>query len=193
MHRVIQSILALLLAATSCGLAPAQTKEISGRDYVVLSDFLRAQLEGKNGPDDIRVGLKGSVVAPFTVAFLKPLDTELRAWMKRDLKGLTPDTLESFERCAAEQMVIRHRFDLPLEYELALPEETKDGKLLYAHHPHTNGFVQFSCLGVNSSGTQALFYLERLISDAAVGKWVLMEKDQSGKWVAKHELVTWIA
>jgi hypothetical protein len=82
---------------------------------------------------------------------------------------------------------------LPLEYELALPEETKDGKLLYAHHPHTNGFVQFSCLGVNSSGTQALFYLERLISDAAVGKWVLMEKDQSGKWVAKHELVTWIA
>jgi hypothetical protein len=68
MNRVIQSIL-LLLAALSCVSARSQTQEVSGRDYAILSDFLRTQLEGKNGADDIRVGPKGSVVAPFTDFF----------------------------------------------------------------------------------------------------------------------------
>ena len=192
MNRVIQSIL-LLLATVVCVPARAQTQEISGRDYAILSDFLRIQLEGKNGTDDIRVGSKGSVVAPFTDTFLKPLDTERREWMKKDLKGLTSDTLESFKSCAAERMVIKPRFDLPVEYAIALPEEIKDIKTLYARYPQTNGYVQFSCLGVNSYRTQALFYLERLMSNAAVGKWVLMEKNQSGHWIVKHQLVTWIS
>lgn len=192
MNTVIRSILLLLLAAVSC-VSARSPQEVSGRDYAILSDFLRTQLEGKNGADDIRVGPKGSVVAPFTNVFLKPLDTEQREWMKRDLKGLKSDTLESFERCAAEQLVIRHRLDLAVEYAIALPDEIKDRKMLYARHPRTNGYLQFSCLGVDSSGIQALFYLERLKTEAAVGKWVLMEKDPSGHWVVKHQLVTWIA
>jgi hypothetical protein len=44
-------------------------------------------LAGKNGPDDIRVGAKGSVIAPLTTVSLKPLDGEQRDWLMKDLKG----------------------------------------------------------------------------------------------------------
>jgi hypothetical protein len=187
-----QSIMALLLAV-GCGSTFAQDTDLSGRDYAVLSDFLRSQLAGKNGIDDIRVGAKGAVIAASTLVFPKPLDRRERESMMTDLKGITPDTLESFERCSGKHMEVRHRFRLPVEYEVALPEETKDFKLLYSRHPHTNGYVQFSCIGVNSSSSQVLFSVERLMTDSAVGKWILMERDALGNWAVKAELIRWIA
>jgi hypothetical protein len=192
-RRLIQSIIALFLTAISCVSTLAQTTPLSARDSAVLSDFLRSQLEGTNGIDDIRVGVKGSVIASLTTAFLKPLDGEQRNSIVRNLKGVTFDTIESFERCAGRQMVVSHSFNLPVEYEIARPDDTKNFKTFYARHPHSNGYVQFSCIGVNSSGTQALFSLERLMTDSAVGKWILMEREPSGNWVVKQEFVTWIA
>jgi hypothetical protein len=190
---LIQNVILLLLAAVSSCLTRAQTTELSERDYAVLSDFLRSQLEARNGIDDIRVGPKGSLIAPLTMAFLKPLDEEQRDSIMKNLKGVTSDTVESFEHCARKQVLVSHTFNLPVEYEMARPEETTDIKILYARHPHTHGYVQFSCVGVNSSGTQALFSLERLMTHSAVGKWILMERGPSGNWVLKQEYVTWIA
>lgn len=185
-------LIPLLLLAASCGasFAPAQ---LSARDYAVLSDFLRSQLEGRNGIDDIRVGPNGSMIAPLTMAFLKPLERDMRDSIIRNLKGVSSDTIESFEHCGRKQMLVSHAFNLPVEYEMARPEETKDIKTLYERHPRTNGYVQFSCVGVNSSDTQALFFLERLMTHSAVGKWILMERGPSGKWMVKQEYVTWIA
>jgi hypothetical protein len=185
-------MICLLLLSAARGSKLALT-ELSERDYVVLSDFLRSQLEGKNGIDDIRVGAKGSLIAPLTMTFLEPLDGELRDSIIRNLKGITSDTIESFEHCARKQMLVNHTFSLPVDYEMARPEETKNIKTLYARHPHTHGYVRFSCVGVNSSGAQALFFLERLMTHSAVGKWILMEKGPSGNWVLKQEYVTWIA
>jgi hypothetical protein len=185
-------LIPLLLLAASCGarFTPAQ---LSVRDYAVLSDFLRSQLARRNGIDDIRVGPKGSMIAPLTMAFLKPLEREMRDSIIRNLKGVTFDTIESFEHCARNRMLVSHTFNLPVEYEMATPEETRDIKALYTRHPRTNGYVQFSCVGVNLSDTQALFSLERLMTHSAVGKWILMERGPSGKWMVKQEYVTWIA
>jgi hypothetical protein len=107
--------------------------------------------------------------------------------------GVASETIESFEGCAGRQMKVDHNFNLPLKYEVALPGETKDIKMLYEHHPHTHGYLGFTCVGVNRSGSQALFSVERLMTHSAVGKWIVMEKDPSGNWVVKGELVTWIA
>jgi hypothetical protein len=186
-----QSIM-LLLLTVGCGSTFAQSTNLSKHDYAVFSDFLGSQLAGKSGPDAITVGAKGSVIAPITMS-LKPLDGALRDWLMKDLRGLTSDTIKSLEGCAERQMIVKHAFNLPVEYELALPEETKDFRALYARHPHTNGYIQFSCVGVNSTGTQVLFFLERLMTTSAVGKWVFMEKDPSGSWVVKHERVSWIS
>jgi hypothetical protein len=49
-----------------------QVLEISTRDYAVLSDFLRAQLDGENF---FRTGPKSSVIALLTDANLKHLAT----------------------------------------------------------------------------------------------------------------------
>lgn len=182
----------LLLTVGCCGSTFAQNTNLGERDYAVLSDFLGSQLTGKNGPDNITVGARGSVIAPITLS-LKPLDGAHRDLLMKDLKGLTADTIESLEGCAERQMTVKHAFNLPVEYELALPEETKDIKALYARHPHTNGYIQFSCVGINSPGTQVLFFLERWMTPSAVGKWVLMEKGSSGTWVVKRESVSWIA
>jgi hypothetical protein len=43
-------------------------------------------------------------------------------------------------------------------------------RTLYARPPHLNGYIQFSCVGVNSSGTQVLLFLERLMTPSAVGQ-----------------------
>ena len=185
-------LLSLLLLAASCGSAFAPV-ELSERDYAVLSDFLRSQLKRANGVNDIRVGAKGSVVAPLTMPFLTPLEKERRDWPLRGFKGVKSDTIESFKQCAEKQMVVRHRFDLTVEYKVALPEETKDIEALYAAYPRTIGYVQFSCVGVNSSGTQALFFLERLMTRYGVGKWILMERVPPSDWVIKHEFVRWIS
>jgi hypothetical protein len=182
-------ITAALVAVLCCSMF-AQNAELSEHDYAVLSDFLRIQLKGKNGSDDVRVGRNGSVIASLTTVSLKPIDRE---WRKELMKiGVVAETLESFESCAGKQMIIKHNLNLPVEYDL-LPEETKNPKKLYLHYPRTHGYLGFSCVGINKSGSKALFSVERLMTHSAVGKWVLMVRDPFGDWVVKNELVTWIS
>ena len=184
-----------LFAVLLCGALMGQVLEISTRDYAVLSDFLRAQLDGENF---FRTGPKSSVIALLTDANLKHLAIREGDWMKSRLE-LASDTLADSEQCADRKMAITKRFDLPVEYQIALPEATSDIKdmdvkgirALYAHYPGTNGVIQFSCVGVNASHTQALFFVQRN-GRAPNGRWILMQKNASGKWILKSELIKWM-
>jgi hypothetical protein len=193
MRGITPKTVAFLVSIISCCLAFGQTGEMSATDYAILSGFLRTQ-PGRAG--DIHVGTEGSLIAPSTNEFikpLKPLGAGARDWMQSKLRGLTADTIESFEKCVAEPRVFGRRFDLPEEYEIALPEEIEDIATLYVHHPKASGYVHFSCVGVNQSGTQALFFLERWVHRFPdLGEWILMERDGSGNWVFKDKLVKWI-
>ena len=190
MRRTITTPITLLLTVVTCALATAQIQEISETDYAVLSGFLRTQ-PGKRG--DIHLGIGGSLVAPLTNVFIKPLNEGERAGLRARWQGLAADTIESFQNCIAKPMAIGHRLDLPDEYEIAAPEDIKDIKALYAHHPKANGYVHFSCVGVGRTGTQALFFLERWVHRFPdEGAWILMERDASGNWVLKDMFVKWI-
>ena len=191
----MQRVLPFLLTAVLSGSLFAQVQEISPREYSVLSDFLRIQLEGKSY---FRVGPKGSVIAPYTDATLKHLAVREGEWMKSRLTGLTSDTLAAFEHCADLQMLITRKFDLPTDYQIVRPVEFRDldmdgkeMKAFYAEYPNTNGIIQFSCVGINASGSQALFFVERN-GHAPNGQWILMEKDASGKWLLKSQLIKWM-
>jgi len=200
MHRTIPTVLLPLLCLALCSSFRAQTPEISVRAYAVLSAFLRIQLEGQDPAVNFRVGPKGSVIAPFTDASLKHVATKEGERLKSKLTGLAFDTLESFERCTDERMAINKKFDLPVAYQIAPPDEAKgilemnrkDIDAFYEHHRDAMGIIQFSCIGLNPIGTQALFFVER-VGHYSKGAWILMEMNKSGNWVLRVKLVKWMS
>ena len=191
MNRTIKQTVLLLVLATFGAASSANTSEMTERDYQILSAFFESQSEGATAADKIRLGPTGSTLSPVTVAFSTALSADARNAFSRNLPGLTSDTLMSFERCAATKYNVRYRFRVTTRYEIARSEEIADRKTFYSHHPGSAGYSQFSCVGINGSGTQDLFYVERLMTDASIGEWVLMAKTGSGKWTIKQEKVCW--
>jgi hypothetical protein len=167
--------------------------DLSDSSYAVLSAYFRTQLTGKNSWDDIRVGRPGSVVAPMTMRWRVPLATHDRKWLKRDLKGIQDATITSFETCADSSVPVSSRFSLPTPYIIATEDDISSVAKLYAKYPKTWGFVSFSCVGINEEQTQALFFVERDKYRCGVGKFVFMEKNRSGEWQFKADLVRWIS
>ncbi len=171
----------------------ADAKGMTDEAYSVISAYLRGQLAGKNGVDDIRVGESGSVLAPETKRWKTPqLGADERIWMKRELQGLQDQTLDSLEACSGTSFPFRSQLSLPVAYQVASLEEISSIEKLYAKYPKARGYVQFSCVGINTSKTQALFFVERNMCHCAVGKFVMLEKNNSGEWEIKHEMLRWI-
>lgn len=170
-------------------------KTLGERDYRIFSAFLREQLAGKNSVDDIRVGQPGSVIAPETIPWIKPMTADERQWIKRELKGIQDDTLTSFEGCAALPVSFEARLSLPIEYHIASREDASSVERFYAKYPSgkTWGLLRLSCVGWNASETQVLFYLERTMCHCAIGKFVMMEKNSFGVWVTKGQMLRWIS
>lgn len=199
MPRIIPKVSLPLLCLALCSSLRAQTPEISVRAYAVLSAFLRIQLEGQDPAVNFRVGPKGSVITPFTDPSLK-LATKEGEGLRSRLTGLKFDTLKSFEGCADKRMAINSKFDLPVAYQIAPSQEAKDILKMdrkdidawYEHHPDGTGILQFSCVGLNPTGTQALFFVER-VGHYSKGAWILMEMNKSGNWVLREKLVKWMS
>jgi hypothetical protein len=199
MHRIIPNVSVPLLCLALCSSLRAQTPEISARAYAVLSAFLRIQLEGQDPAVNFRVGPKGYVITPFTDPSLR-LTTKEGEGLRSRLTGLKSDTLESFERCADERMTINKKFDLPVAYQMVPPEEAKDILKMdrkdmgawYEHRPDAMGIIQFSCVGLNPTGTQALFFVQR-VGHYSKGEWIFMEMNESGNWVQREKLVKWMS
>ena len=190
MNRTITQTVLLLVFATFGTAFSANTSEMTEQDYQILSAFFQIQSEGASA-DKIRLGPTGSTLSPVTVAFSTALSADAREAFSRNLPGLTLETLASFERCAATKYNVRYRFQVTTGLEIARSEEIADPKTFYSRHPGSAGYSQFSCIGTNGSRTQAFFYVERLMTDVAIGKWVLMAKTGSGKWTVKQEKVCW--
>jgi hypothetical protein len=173
------AIVMVSLAAVS---AFAQS-EPSNDQYEVYSAFLRIQLLGKKGIDDLRVGDGGSAIASNIAPFKKPLTKQRLSEIMSRLEGLEPDTLESLAECTSKPYRLSHKFTVPTEYVLVDSAGTT-GRY---------GYIQFSCVGMNRLETQAVFYVSRLNCDCAVGKWVLMQKDSDGRWTVSKQSTEWIS
>jgi hypothetical protein len=191
MNRTIKQTVLLLVLATFGTASSANTSEMTEQDYQILSAFFQTQSEDASAADKIRIGPTGSTLSPVTVAFSTALSPVARKAFIRKLPGLTADTLASFERCAATKYNVRYRFEVTTRYQIARSEEIADPKTFYSRHPGSAGYSQFSCVGTNASGTQAFFYVERLMTDVSFGEWVLMAKTGSGKWTIKQKKVCW--
>jgi hypothetical protein len=103
--------------------------------------------------------------------------------IKARLPEVEAETLESLASCTANSYRLTPKLELPIKYILAPPEQAN----------RRFGYIEFSCVGMNRPGRQAIFYVSRLKCDCAVGKLVLMRKLQDGTWVIAKEIVLWIA
>jgi hypothetical protein len=173
----------LLLLALLSAVPLVGQLEPSREQYKVYSDFLRIQLEGKNGIDDLRVGKNASTVSPNIEAFPKRLTRKKLHDIEVRLPGVEPDVLKSLAECTSKSYRLSRKLTLPSEYALIDP----------ARETGPRGYIEFSCIGMNRSETQAAFFVSRLNCDCAVWKWILMRKDSNEQWVIAKESIVMIA
>lgn len=173
----------LLIGLLWVPLSLVSQSEPSRQQYEVYSDFLRIQLEGKNGIDDLRVGEHGSSLSPNIAPFAKRLSQKALLDIKERLPGVESDVLSSLAECTSKSYHLSRKLTLPSEYSLIDP----------ARGTGPRGYVEFSCIGMNRTETQAAFFVSRLRCDCAVGKWVLMRKDSNGRWLVAKESIVFIA
>jgi hypothetical protein len=145
----------------------------------------------------------GTLIAPYTVAAndtehreatkiaFAPIAPEYAKQVLRALPELQDETLDNFLSCLAKAQRIEHQFSIPVSYGIATPEEIDDVDLMYRNHPNTHGYFQFSCVGFNSTRTQALFYVQQLAYTHKGGEFVLVIQSHPGEWIIKRELLRW--
>ena len=158
----------------------------------VLSDFLRAEM----GKDvyAIRTGNNGSLLLTVTMPFTEKALPKAEREVKVGLKPLNMETWQSFRDCATRSQSIQHNISAPPLTAFLTPQQMKDVDRVLAKRPPSSGYIGFSCVGIDKSETQALFYLSRLRTSNAVGKWVLMERrSRTMPWIQAQDMVVWIA
>jgi hypothetical protein len=184
-------LLAFVFATLLAKRALAQPQEVSSTDYGVYSAFLKTQLAGHNGIDDLRVGDHAAVLAPMTITFPASWVPQ-RQDMKKRLRGLQDATLESFEKCHSDRLSVSKRFSIDIPYHVASRDDVASVKTFISHYPENDCLLYFSCIGLNRNDTQALFVAQRAMCHSGVQKYILMEKDHTGAWRLKDVSVDWI-
>lgn len=178
--KVVGQVLLLMLLSAAPVISQS---EPSSEQYKVYSDFLSIQLKGKNGIDDLRVGTDASTLSPNIAAFKEKLTQQELFDIARRLPGVESDVLQSLAECTSKSYRLSRKLVLPSEYALVDP----------ARETGPRGYIEFSCIGMNRSETQAAFFVSRLRCNCAVGKWVLMRRDSKGLWAIDKESIVFIA
>jgi hypothetical protein len=186
----------LLLVAVVCATlhSPrlfAQSEEARSADYDVYSAFLKSQLDGHNGIDDLRVGEHAAVLAPITISFTSSSLLQHHDLMER-LKGLQDSTLESFEKCSSNSLSLSKNFSIDVPYDVASRDDVASVETFLSRYPENHCLIYLSCVGFNRKETQALFVAERQMCHSGVQKYILMRKDPAGIWRLQDVAVGWI-
>lgn len=166
-----------------CSLCAFGQSEPSGAQYAIYSAYLRFQLDGKHGIENLRLGEGGSVISPEIKPTSMPRDAKGQLEIKSQLPEAENETLESLAKCSADSWRLLPKLNLPVEYKLIPPKLVKS----------RSSYIELSCIGMNGAGTQAVFFVSRLHCDCAVGLLVLMRKSEDGSWTISKEIQEWIA
>lgn len=164
----------IVLCLVSCCFS-AQPKP-SKQQYEVYSAFLSAQFRGNSESASSHLGRGRLFITPETAPFRPNLNSAERALeIRHRLPSTDRDTLQAIGECAGKTYRLYRKLTTPAPYTFVTPEEARG-----------RAYLQFSCVGFNDAGTQAVFFVATRSSKSAIGKWVLMQKS-SGKWVISKE------
>jgi hypothetical protein len=186
----------ILLIAFSCVILVgrqvlAQSQEASSADYKVYSAFLKSQLAGHDGIDDLRVGDHAAVLAPVTIAYTAASFPQ-RHDIKQRLRGLQDSTLDSFEKCRSDSQSLSKSFSIDVPYDVASRDDVVSIENFISSYPENHCLIYLSCVGFSQNDTQAFFVTERAMCHSGVQKYILMKKDLAGTWKLQEVAVGWI-
>jgi hypothetical protein len=171
------------LTMALCPLSASGQAEPSDAAYAVYSAYLRIQLDGKHGIEGLRLGEGGSVISPVIRPMKLPRDARGQLEIRSRIPEAESDTLESLSSCSTSSYRLLPKLSLPVEYRLISP------KLV----PARSSYIEFSCVGTNTAGTEAVLFASRMRCECAVGLLVLMRRSKDGNWTISKEVVDWIA
>jgi hypothetical protein len=184
-------VVALVFAEAIGSYGEAPSAEASPQSYDVYSAFLRSELAGHNGTDNLRLGKGAVVLAPVTLTFSA---TSSPQWdlVRLENKGLQSSTFEAFQQCQADSLSISRSFSVDAWYEVASREEITTVKNFVTQYPDNRCLIQFSCVGFNPGEMQAFFVVERSMCHSGIQKYVVMKKGSNGRWIVESQAVGWI-
>jgi hypothetical protein len=186
--RALLSLTIFLFASATTGLT-----ELKPNESQVLKDYVRSEGGSRRGSDAIRLGKDGSLLVPVTMRFTKKSISKLQAGLRQGLSSIKEETWQSFKECAP----LAHTIPLsvvPPMTRLLTEQQMKDVDAIVTQRPPDTGYIEFSCIGIDKAETQELFYVHRLRTNNAVGKWVMMRREsRHDAWVVAQELIDWIA
>ena len=186
----------LLLTVTSASIGQSSHNATVSSSYAAYSAFLKSKIEQDSDVKTLFVFGEGSLIAPHTITssdsrFDGITDPRTQQAIKRAMPELQDETIHSLVECSGAAQSIGTHFSLPVRYVIATEQEIGDIERMYRNHPQTHGYFQFSCVGFNSSGNQALFYIQQLAYSYQGGEYVLMGRTGVGQWERRRTLLQW--
>ena len=102
---------------------------------------------------------------------------------------------------STQEASFRRSFNSPVDYEVVnsaqLDSFFKKGggswPAYYKQYPGSQGVLEFSRVGFNADGTQALFYYGNTCGGLCGGGGYVVMKKRSGRWVIGKEIEMWVS
>lgn len=122
-----------------------------------------------------------------------------KAYIRRGLPGVRPDTLANFDRaCKRRKELHREFFKCAARIQLT-PQPASETYGLHSirtDFPTGNGIVYFSCIGFSKDGRQALgsvdTFSNKSFPNAGFG-WFILANFVRGAWQVVEKKMAWIA
>jgi len=209
---VIYVVVVLLTVSTVRSQVPAAaTAEVSDAEYEVLSAYIAGTFTGSKGKARVDRDITRIVIVNVTQSDEQDrlLDDEHghpMRWktttklLRKQAPALDRTTLEAFRKTNTEQALLRHSFQLGIDYELVDADRIdaifKNGGWwpdYYKAFPGAQGVLGLSRVGFSADGGQALFYAGNSCGGkCGTGSYVLMQK-RDGRWAIAKEIVMWVS
>jgi hypothetical protein len=200
-------LLSLLVGVLLLPAVPLQAKaaatascSVSAEDYALFS----AVLLDRGGPEDPEEEweTKPEILISDETTTDEAKVGEMWGFRSKSKQAPSNETVANFNSHQVKGCSLKASLDPKIAYSLISGKEVdgyfkgkhKDGwGIFYAKHPKAAGYLTFSAVGYNSSGTEALVFLGHHCGWlCGTGHLYLLVKE-NGQWSVKNRLMQWIS
>ena len=199
----------LLTAFLVTYVVPVQSQQtddqtvIPAEEYAVYAAVIGDMFAGEKVSFDSQTKVKTLVIVDRTVNnfFVAIAKEDEGSRMKKQFPSVSQETIDDYAAKNAKSHQLTKSFDLKLKYTLVPKEKIEQifssgldgwGKF-YKQFPDSGGYIGLSRAGLNSSGNQAIVYLEHSCGGlCGTGHYLLLVKNEQG-WIVQNKFMAWIS
>src|SRR5215468_11107947 len=198
----------LIAALLVTHVAPVQSQQagdqsgIPAEEYTIYAAVIDHMFAGDKVPFNSQAPVKMLVIKDWTVsnAFAAIAKEDEGSRMRQEFTSISQETIDDYLAKNAKSHQLTKSFDLKLNYILTPKEKIEEifkspgwWDEFYRQFPNSNGFIGLSRAGYNSSGNQALVYMEHSCGGlCGKGHYLLLVKNDQG-WVVQKKFMAWIS